>query len=175
MKGIDYSWGRPGGAAIKAAGYKFVLRYLSHDTTGKNLSKAELADLRSHGLLVGVVWESTAARMLGGITAGKADAISAVAQLTDLGMAGAFVYFANDTDTSAAQQPAIHAYLDGAASVIGADRVGLYSGYYRVSVRLTPGKPSCCGRPAPGQVGTGMAAPRYVRACSSTSTACSAT
>lgn len=39
------------------------------------------------------------------------------------------IYFAADWDASAGQQDEINAYLDGAASVIGRDRVGLYGGY----------------------------------------------
>ena len=40
---LDYSWGRPGAANIKQAGYVGVMRYLSHDTTGKNLTAAKPA------------------------------------------------------------------------------------------------------------------------------------
>ena len=52
--GVDYAWGRPGPAALKRAGAKFVCRYLSHDTTGKNLTRDEehVAELGRHAARV---------------------------------------------------------------------------------------------------------------------------
>jgi hypothetical protein len=47
--------------------------------------------------------------------------------------AGRPVYFAVDWDASSGQQSAINACLDGAASVLGRDRVGIYGGYGPVS------------------------------------------
>ncbi|HEY8482571.1 MAG TPA: glycoside hydrolase domain-containing protein, partial [Spirillospora sp.] len=57
--GVDYSWGRPGVAALKRAGVKFVCRYLSHDTTGKNLTRAEAEELSDAGTWLVVVWQTT--------------------------------------------------------------------------------------------------------------------
>jgi hypothetical protein len=129
--GIDHAWGRPGPAALKKAGAHFVCRYLSHDTTGKNLTKAEASLLSDNRIWIVVVWESTSDRALAGHSAGVADAQAAVAQARACGMpAGRPIYFAVDFDATAAQQAAINAYLDGAASEIGRDRVGLYAGYY---------------------------------------------
>ncbi|HEY7485931.1 MAG TPA: glycoside hydrolase domain-containing protein [Streptosporangiaceae bacterium] len=129
--GVDYAWGRPGAAALKRAGVKFVGRYLSHDTTGKNLTLAEAKQLSAGGLWIFVVWESTAKRALAGHAAGVADAKAAEKQAHGCGMPGGRpIYFAVDFDASAAQQGAINSYLDGAASVLGRDRVGLYAGYY---------------------------------------------
>lgn len=128
--GVDYAWGRPGAAALKRAGAKFACRYLSHDTTGKNLTRAEADDLSDAGIWLVVVWESTAKRPLDGRSAGVADARDAAAQAAACGMpAGRPIYFAADWDAAASQQGKINAYLDGAASVIGRDRVGLYGGY----------------------------------------------
>lgn len=135
--GVDYAWGRPGPAALKKAGVKFVCRYLSHDTTGKNLTRAEADQLSRAGIWISVVWESTAKRALSGHAAGVADAKAAAAQATVCGMPPKRpVYFAVDFDATAGQQAAINAYLDGAASVIGRDRVGLYAGYYVVKRAL---------------------------------------
>ncbi|MFB4308813.1 glycoside hydrolase domain-containing protein [Actinomadura sp. GTD37] len=128
--GVDYAWGRPGVAALRRAGVKFACRYLSHDTTGKNLTRAEADDLSDAGIWMVVVWESTAQRPLAGRSAGVADARAAAAQARDCGMPDDRpIYFAADWDASAAQQDEINAYLDGAASVIGRDRVGLYAGH----------------------------------------------
>jgi hypothetical protein len=131
--GVDYAWGRPGATALKNAGVKFVCRYLSHDTTGKNLTAAEAKQLTAAGIWIVVVWESTANRALSGHAAGVADAKAARQQAAACGMpAGRPIYFAVDFDANAAQQAAINSYLDGAASVLGRDRVGLYAGYYVV-------------------------------------------
>jgi hypothetical protein len=135
--GVDYAWGRPGVTALKKAGVKFVGRYLSHDTTGKNLTPAEAKTLSAAGIWIFVVWESTAQRALAGRAAGVADAKAARDQAEAAGIPdGRPIYFAVDFDASAAQQGAINAYLDGAASVLGRDRVGLYAGYYVIKRAL---------------------------------------
>lgn len=132
MTGVDYSWARPGGAALHASGYGFAARYLSHDP-GKNISAAEANDLRNNGVDVVLVWESTATRALSGHDAGVQDAQAAVAQLADCGApANMPIYFAVDFDANPAQQANIDDYLRGAGSVIGVDRVGVYGGFYIV-------------------------------------------
>jgi hypothetical protein len=131
--GIDYAWGRPGVAALKSNGVKFVARYLSHDTTGKNLTKTEAKQLSDAGISLVVVWESTAERPLAGHAAGVADAKAAAGQAKSCGMPdGRPIYFAADWDATEGQQDEINAYLDGAASVLGRGRVGLYGGYWPI-------------------------------------------
>lgn len=139
--GIDYAWGRPGPSALKKAGAKFVCRYLSHDTSGKSLTRAEADQLSRAGIWLVVVWESTASRALAGRAAGIADATEAARQARACGMpADRPIYFAVDFDASSAQQTAINAYLDGAAAVIGRARVGLYGGYGPVKRAFDAGK-----------------------------------
>lgn len=139
-EGIDYAFGRPGVAALKAAGVKFVCRYLSHSPT-KNLTSAEAHSLSGAGIWIVVVWETTANRALAGRTAGVADAIDAQMQAQACGMpAGRPIYFAVDWDASTSQQAAINAYLDGAASVLSRDRVGIYGGHGPVKRALDAGK-----------------------------------
>lgn len=139
--GVDYAWGRPGTAALTKADARFACRYLSHDTTGKNLTRSEATELSKAGIWLVVVWESAAARPLAGHAAGAADASAATAQARACGMPdGRPIYFAADWDAAPAQQPQINAYLDGAATVIGRDRVGLYSGYGPVKRAFDAGK-----------------------------------
>lgn len=127
--GVDHAWGTPGPAALKAAGAKFVCRYLSH-TPSKNLSPVEARTLSDNGIWVVVVWETAANRALSGYSAGQVDARFADAQAKTCGMpVGRPIYFAVDWDASSGQQTAINAYLDGAASVLGRGRVGMYAGY----------------------------------------------
>jgi len=138
-EGIDYAFGRPTMAALKSAGIKFVCRYLSHSPS-KNLTAAEARKLTDAGIWIVVVWETTAKRALDGHAAGAADAEDARAQARGCGMPDDRpVYFAVDWDASSGQQGAINSYLDGAASVLGRDQVGIYGGYGPVKRALDGG------------------------------------
>lgn len=125
--GVDYAWGRPGGAALAAAGYDFAMRYLSRDRS-KNLDPAELADLRAHGLRVGLVWETTANRAASGYAAGADDARTALAQADALGLTGHLIYAAVDYDVQEAGLPAVRDYFRGWNTVLPAWRTGVYGG-----------------------------------------------
>jgi len=130
--GLDYVRG-PSMAALKSAGVKFVCRYLSTPGNPKNLRQTEATLLRSYGIQIVTVFETTANRALSGRAAGIADARAAQAQLVGLGApVNAPVYFAVDFDATPAQQAAINAYLDGAASVLGREHVGVYGSFYVV-------------------------------------------
>ena len=138
--GLDYAWSRPSTGALTSGGVDFVCRYLSHDPS-KNLSRDEAEALTRAGIWVVVVWETTANRALSGQAGGWADAIAAAAQAKACGMPpGRPIYFAADWDATEGQQAAINAYLDGAASVTGRGRVGLYGGYYPVKRALDAGR-----------------------------------
>lgn len=132
--GLDYAGGRPGGAAIKAAGYGFVLRYLSSGGTGlpgKLLTAEEYTDLTANGISVAVNWETTADRMLSGFSGGVADAQTAAQVALTVGHpVSKPIYFSADFDATVGEQQAIDDYLRGAASVITAARVGIYGSYY---------------------------------------------
>lgn len=132
LEGVDYSWARPGGATLKANGKHFAVRYLYPDGQGgKGLDASELADLTGNGVEVPVVYESYAARAKEGRAAGEQDARTAQAELVRLGLpSGMPIYFAVDYDAPEGDQGVIDEYLRGAASVIGADRVGVYAGYW---------------------------------------------
>ena len=141
MKGIDYAWGGPRTelAALVSQGFSFIARYLSSDGS-KNLTLAEKDLALALGLDIVVVWENTASRMLGGFSAGVADARAADAEVNSIGMAGVPIYFACDFDATPGDQSAINAYLDGVASVIGRARTGIYGGYWPVSRAMSAGK-----------------------------------
>ena len=141
--GLDYAAARPGGAAIAAAGYSFVCRYLSSGGVGlpgKLLIPAEADDLRAHGVDIVANWETTATRMLDGWDAGCYDAAAGLAQAVACGMPeGRPIYFSADWDAKPGQQAAINAYLQGAGSVLGTNAVGIYGGYWPVSRALDAG------------------------------------
>lgn len=134
VEGVDYSWARPGGAALAKAGKHFAVRYLYPDGQGgKGLDPGELSDLRSHGIEVPVVYESYAGRAREGRAAGQADGKTAQKALEALGLPkGMPIYFAVDYDAPESDQSAIDNYLKGCADSIGASRVGVYGGYWIV-------------------------------------------
>lgn len=127
-EGIDYSWARPGGAAIKRAGKKFVVRYLWADGEGgKGLDYGELQDLLRHGLEIVLVHQAGTNTILGGFNVGVAQAKAAQSEINRLGLPkNSPVYFAADWDAQPNQQAAIDDFLRGCASVIGKGRVGIY-------------------------------------------------
>ena len=131
LEGVDYSWARPGGAALKAAGKSFAMRYVPYQGDGgKGLKADELADLQANGIAVGLVFESTAGRMLEGYGAGVTDATVSLAAAAMLGFPkDRPIYFACDFDTIPVQLAMIDDYLRGAASVLGIERVGVYGEY----------------------------------------------
>ena len=120
---LDYSWTVPAAAAIKAAGYSGVLRYISPDTS-KNLKAPERDALLAAGLGIGLVWESTSGRAGQGFAAGAADGIEATRQAKALGYPTACpIFFA--VDSGALSASAVAPYFAGARSSSGYP-VGVY-------------------------------------------------
>jgi peptidoglycan hydrolase-like protein with peptidoglycan-binding domain len=141
MRGIDYAWAnpKPSPSCLKSNGVGFIMRYFSNDSS-KDLTQSELQNANANGIAVGVVWETTANRMLGGKSAGVSDAQAADSRAKSLGMGGIPLYFACDWDASESEQSAINAYLDGVISVIGKSRTGIYGGYWPVKRAFDAGK-----------------------------------
>ena len=135
-RGLDFAAGRPGAAAIKAAGFDFVVRYLSDggsNLPGKLLLPEEFRDYLDHDVAVVSMWETTADRMLTGVDGGQFDAMEAIHYLaTVIQMPPPIrcIYFAADWDATPEQQAQIDAYLIGAASVIHSSAVGVYGGFW---------------------------------------------
>src|SRR5215470_10542599 len=75
--GVDYSWARPSPQGLVSAGYTFASRYVSFNTTGKNLTASEASALRAAGIDIVVNWEQNAQDALGGSSAGVRDATEA--------------------------------------------------------------------------------------------------
>jgi hypothetical protein len=131
LKLLDYSFSRPDPAYIKSMGYKGVLRYLAPLPNSKVLTADECKALHNAGLVIGLVWESSASRANDGKAAGVQDAQAALAQANSLGVPSNIpIYFAIDWDATEAQQTNINAYFDGIHSVFGSRKVGAYGGYY---------------------------------------------
>ena len=141
MQILDYAAGYPGARAVKAAGYGGVIRYLRKEGSSwvKPITAAELTDMRAHGLAVAVVYQAVStSRILSGRPGGRHDAQWAQARARDIGVPDPrCIYFAADRDiVGRAQLDQVLAYLDGAASVLGRDRVGVYGEYDVISAAL---------------------------------------
>lgn len=111
MNVADYAWSRPDLEQLKAAGFTGVIRYLCNRSTdspestdGKRITPSEAADIRAHGLDLGLVWETTANRAGDGFAAGAGDALKAEQQADEIGYpADAAIYYAVDYEASATQ------------------------------------------------------------------------
>jgi hypothetical protein len=127
VQGLDYSAARLSGAAIKQAGYDFVIRYVGTPGRTKNITAFEYADLTAAGVAVALVYEDQAQDALRGYPAGEAAARAARADADSIGFpADRPIYFAVDWVATWAEMPAIIDYLSGAAGALGVGRVGVY-------------------------------------------------
>lgn len=132
-EGYDFSHARPGWEAIKGSGRDFVGRYLYPEHGGKALTSEEVREYLSHDIDIYCFYEAYEERPLEGRNAGIADTQTAQRELGRVGLPTNMpIYFAVDWDASPEQQDEIDAYLRGAASVIGIERVGVYGGYWVV-------------------------------------------
>jgi len=147
--GLDYSWGRPSLSTVVSQGYRFVIRYLSYDQTGKNITAAERDQILSAGLELMVHWQwrggdsqwqemRTDPRGIG-----RRHAQDAVAQARAIGYpTGCDLPFSVDFDPRpSGRLPVVLEYLRGASEVTRAAgyRMGVYGGYSTVKAALDAG------------------------------------
>lgn len=133
-KGCDYAWERPDPKALAAAGYTFACRYLSYDTKGKNLTAGEAAALHGAGLSIVLNWEYNPQAALAGYAAGVNDGTEAWRQARALGAPESTpIYFSLDWDVQSGELDAVRSYLQGIASVMPWECVGVYGGLRAVS------------------------------------------
>ena len=137
---IDYSFARPAPAAIKAAGYTAVWRYLG-GTEGKDLTAAEASQLHAAGLGIGCVFESLSQEPLSGAGAGTADGKAAAAQARAIGLpAGAPLLVAvGDFAAIPGQLAPIHAYYHAFRAETGAWQTGGYATSYIIGELVAQG------------------------------------
>ncbi len=138
IPGFDFSFTKPEPGAMGRAGYTFAIGYVSPNPA-KNVSAELLAAYRYSGILVGLVWESTAGRALEGQAAGVADGQAAEDQANAVGYpVDAVLFFAVDQDTTAADYPAIQAYAE-AFNAVTRRPVGIYGEADVIDHFVTPG------------------------------------
>src|SRR6478736_5883618 len=138
QEGVDYSstanadW-HGLARTLKAEGKHFVGRYAVNDKSpgGRGIGRNEYEAMAAEGVDVFLYWESSEGWMTDGWNAGVNAAQNAQYNIDNAGIPhDAVVYFACDFDAEPYHQEAIDECLRGAASVIGANRVGLYAGYH---------------------------------------------
>lgn len=142
MIGYDYT-ARIAPAALKAAGCAVAFRYVMPQTPYwvKALRNAEAQELLAAGIPIVSNFESSANREDGGAQAGHDDAVTLLADWKALGApSGLIGWFSADWDVQPSEIPAVLAYLNAAASVLGDKKyVGCYGGLRAVSAAMDAG------------------------------------
>lgn len=124
----DYSGGRPTGAALRAAGFAGVIRYVGLGGSAKRITADEYRELRSAGIDVLLVAELATGDAWGGYSAGLANARAALDDARALGIPDT-IGIAAAADAHAANQGQIAAaveYTRGFRDVLGLGRTGFY-------------------------------------------------
>ncbi len=134
--GVDYAWmPHPKPSTLKAQGKTFACRYIGTNIDdGKMLTAAEYASLRAQDVDVVANVEGSPGGFRGYV-AGQRWANNGVAWIKNKALpmpSDRPIYFSADWDVSKTDWPDLKAALDGAASIIGRNRVGLYGGRYAI-------------------------------------------
>ncbi|MET8848039.1 glycoside hydrolase domain-containing protein [Amycolatopsis sp. NPDC004625] len=123
---LDYSAGRPAGAAVRAAGHVGVVRYAGTPWRPKNITKAEFQDMDRNGVGVALIFEDLSGDALKGWGRGVDAARAIAADAANIGFpASRPLYFAVDQDITT-QMETVKAYFGGIASVLGSRPIGVY-------------------------------------------------
>jgi len=129
VEGVDYAFSRPNIGQLAALGKVFACRYGGPGSSSKHLTPNEAWGLSASGISVVANAEGSADGLLGGWNAGVSWASSAQNHFLSCGMpTGRPIYLSVDFNVTSAQWPAVAQSLRGAASVLGASRVGVYGG-----------------------------------------------
>lgn len=139
--GVDEDWQRLSPAQLLAGGRTFAIGYVSEDTTGKNITAAEVHAYLAAGVAVLLVYEYSTTAIAGGYARGVRDAGIAVAHARALGYpASCAIAFAVDQDTSS-NPSAVDGYCRGFTATVHANgwRSMVYGGYSTVRYALDHG------------------------------------
>lgn len=123
-------------AAIKAAGFVAVLRYL------RNLTAPEVAGYLNAGLGVGTIFETDATRSLGGAAAGTADGQLAASQAAGIGQPHGTLLAVNLSDFAAGPSdiPPITTYWRSFKDAVGDYQVCGYATGYVIDMLVKQGE-----------------------------------
>lgn len=127
IQGLDFAWGAPGVARMRAFGAKFGASYLSYDgSKGWTQRPGLVSEYHRAGIATVGVWETTANRAGQGCAAGHSDAVEARRQAAALGNTNRPIDFAIDFDASGSQ---VDGYFRCAHGILGS-RANAYGSYY---------------------------------------------
>src|SRR5947209_2005758 len=132
ITGVDEDWSKADPAQLAAAGYRFIVGYVSQDTTGKNLTRSNVDAAHAASLDVGLVYEYATNAALRGGPGGIVDAGIAVSHARGLDTpAGVCLYAAVDWQVTAGQLPVVleYALAFQAACRAAGHRAGIYGSY----------------------------------------------
>lgn len=129
--GVDYAFPpHPNITQLASAGKTFACRYGGPGSTSKQLTPSEAQALTEAGIAIVANAEGAADGLRNGFAAGVSWASQAEVHFAACGMPkGRPIYFSVDFDTTSGDWAALDAAMDGAASVIGRGRVGVYGEY----------------------------------------------
>jgi hypothetical protein len=142
IEGVDYAFPpHPDIAGLAAAGVQFACRYGGPGTEDKWVHADEAQALAAAGIALVANAEGSQSGLHQGFAAGASWARSADAWFKGIGMPdGRPIYFSVDFDTTTGDWDELDAAMDGAASVIGRERVGVYGEYSIVAHLIGNGK-----------------------------------
>jgi hypothetical protein len=143
-QGVDFSFDHPTVAQLRAAGKRFMIRYVypaSQALGTKNLSRVEADSYRANGIRIVSNYESWAGRARDGFAAGQADAGAAHSHHVACGgPTNRPIFFSVDFDTNTSWYDEVDAYFTGVASVLGVARTGVYGEYEIVKHLMDTGR-----------------------------------
>lgn len=114
-------------AEFRKAGHTFAMRYAVPGIAGKMISRNEVAVAHSHGVDIGLIYETTGATWRGGVTAGKADGIAARQALESLGAPHSVAcYHAVDAQVADSEMWVVRDWLTAVAAEMKPYRTGVY-------------------------------------------------
>lgn len=132
-RGFDFSWDKPSGSQVRSAGGEYVMVYISpYSSSGKHVSKSQITAYLNAGVRVGLIYETSASRALGGCSAGKTDAaaVNSLLRKYDLPQSTPVYSGAIDFDVTSSQLGIVAQYLDCQVDIRGSkDLVGVYGDY----------------------------------------------
>lgn len=127
LHGVDFAWGAPSVAGMRALGARFGASYFSYDPSKGWIQRPGLVSgYHRAGIATVGVWETSAGRAGQGCGAGRSDAREASRQARRVGNISRPIDFAIDFDASG---PQVDAYFRCIHGVLGA-RTSAYGGYY---------------------------------------------
>jgi hypothetical protein len=127
IQGLDFAWGAPGVARMRAFGARFGASYFSYDgSKGWTQRPGLVSEYHRAGIPTVGVWETTANRAGQGCSAGASDARAAAGQARAVGNTNRPIDFAIDFDAEGSQ---VDGYFRCAHAVLGS-RVNAYGSYY---------------------------------------------